>query len=212
MVSRTMKRLLDLLIAALALVLLSPLIAIVALLVRIRMGNPVLFRQIRPGWHERPFTVLKFRTMRQPRSEEELLQPDGERLTPLGRLLRRLSLDELPQLWKVLRGDMSLVGPRPLLTEYLERYTPEQRRRHDVRPGITGWAQVHGRQDIPFSKRLELDVWYVDHRNLALDMKILLMTFLHVIHGRGIRSGQDVIEVDDLGLHPSTRARKGNGA
>ncbi|HVP43774.1 MAG TPA: sugar transferase [Terriglobales bacterium] len=200
-----MKRLFDLLIATLALVLLSPLIAIVAVLVRLRMGRPVLFRQVRPGWHECPFTVLKFRTMRQARSEEELLQPDGERLTPLGRRLRRLSLDELPQLWNVVRGDMSLVGPRPLLTEYLQRYTPEQRRRHEVRPGITGWAQVHGRQDIPFSKRLELDVWYVDHRSFALDMRILLMTFLRVFGGGGIHSGQDVVEVDDLGLHPRTR-------
>ena len=200
-----MKRLLDLLIAILALVVLSPLMLIVALLVRLRMGSPVLFRQVRPGWQERPFTVLKFRTMRDPRSQEELLQPDGERLTPLGRLLRRLSLDELPQLWNVVRGDMSLVGPRPLLTEYLERYTPEQHRRHQVRPGITGWAQVHGRQDIPFSKRLELDVWYVDHRNLALDMKILFRTFFRVFGGGGIHSGQDVVEVDDLGLHPRTR-------
>ena len=200
-----MKRLFDLLIAILALVLLSPLIAIVALLVRLRMGPPVVFRQVRPGWHERPFTVLKFRTMRQPRSDEELLQPDGERLTPLGRLLRRLSLDELPQLWNVVRGDMSLVGPRPLLTEYLVRYTAEQHRRHSVRPGITGWAQVRSRQDIPFSRRLELDVWYVDHRSFALDMKILLMTFVRVLGGGGIHSGQDVVEVDDLGLHPRTR-------
>jgi lipopolysaccharide/colanic/teichoic acid biosynthesis glycosyltransferase len=200
-----MKRLFDLLVATGALLLLSPLIAIVALLVRLRMGPPVLFRQVRPGWQERPFTVLKFRTMRQPRSQEELLQPDGERLTPLGRLLRRLSLDELPQLWNVVRGDMSLVGPRPLLTEYLERYTAEQHRRHSVRPGITGWAQVRGRQDIPFSKRLELDVWYVDHRSLALDMKILLMTFFRMFGGGGIHPGQDVVEVDDLGLHPRTR-------
>ncbi len=205
MVSPIMKRLFDLLIAALALVLLSPLMLVVALLILLRMGPPILFRQVRPGWHERPFTVLKFRTMHPARNEEELLLPDGERLTPLGRTLRRFSFDELPQLWNVLRGDMSLVGPRPLLTEYLERYTPEQRRRHEVRPGITGWAQVHGRQDIPFSKRLEHDVWYVDHRSLALDMKILFLTFARVFGGGGIHSGQDVVEVDDLGLHPRTR-------
>ncbi len=181
-----MKRLFDLLIAALALIVLSPLIALVALLVRVRMGSPVLFRQVRPGWRERPFTLLKFRTMRPARSEEELLEPDGARLTPLGRRLRRFSLDEMPQLWNVLRGDMSLIGPRPLLTEYLERYTPEQRRRHQVRPGITGWAQVHGRNALSWEEKFVLDNYYVDYHDFWLDLRILWLTASELFHGRGI--------------------------
>ncbi len=181
-----MKRLFDLLIAALALVVLSPLILVVALLVWARMGRPVLFRQLRPGWHERPFTVLKFRTMRDARSEEELLQPDGERLTPLGRTLRRFSLDELPQLWNVVRGDMSLVGPRPLLMHYLGLYSPEQARRHEVRPGITGLAQVSGRNALTWDQRFVLDVWYVDRLSFWLDLKIGAMTLWKVLLREGI--------------------------
>ena len=133
---------------------------------------------------------------------------DEARLTPLGASLRRYSLDELPQLWNVMKGEMSLVGPRPLLTEYLDRYTPEQARRHEAKPGITGWAQVQGRQDIPFSRRLEYDVWYVDHQSFWLDLKILWLTLLKLF-GTGVRSGQDVRLVDDLGLHPATRNREG---
>jgi sugar transferase EpsL len=126
----------------------------------------------------------------------------------LGTFLRRFSLDELPQLWNVLTGDMSLVGPRPLLIEYLERYTPEQQRRHEVKPGITGWAQVQGRQNIPFSRRLELDVWYVDHQSFWLDLRILLLTVARMLGGAGVRSGQDIREIDDLGLHPAVRNRE----
>jgi sugar transferase EpsL len=134
---------------------------------------------------------------------------DAGRLTPLGASLRRYSLDELPQLWNVIKGEMSLVGPRPLLMEYVVRYTPEQARRHDVKPGITGSAQVQGRQDIPFSRRLELDVWYVDHQSFWLDLKVLWLTLTKTLRGPGVRSGQDVRLVDDLGLHPVTRKREG---
>jgi lipopolysaccharide/colanic/teichoic acid biosynthesis glycosyltransferase len=143
-----------------------------ALLVRLKLGPPVLFRQERPGLNGRPFTIYKFRTMTDEHDAEGHLLPDARRLTKFGRCLRSTSLDELPELFNVLKGEMSLVGPRPLLMHYLERYTPEQARRHEVRPGITGWAQINGRQTIYFSKRLELDVWYVDHVRLGLDLKI----------------------------------------
>jgi len=205
-----MKRLFDLLASALMLLVLSPVLLLLAVIIRLTMGSPVLFQQVRPGYKGHPFTVVKFRTMNAARDAKGELLPDAERLTGFGRFLRRLSLDELPQLWNVLRGDMSLVGPRPLLMEYLERYTPQQARRHLVRPGITGWAQVHGRQDIPFSRRLELDVWYVDHRSFWLDLKILFLTAGHAVRSSGVRSGQDVAEVDDLGLHPSVRKQGGD--
>lgn len=198
------KRVLDVAVALIGLVVLSPLMLAVALIIRVRMGSPVLFRQRRPGYHAAPFTMLKFRTML-PGDGTAIHPSDGERLTGLGIWLRRYSLDELPQLWNVLKGEMSLVGPRPLLMEYLERYTPEQARRHQVKPGITGWAQVQGRQDIPFSKRLELDVWYADHQSFWLDLRILGVTLTKILRGPGVRSGQDVRLVDDLGLHPVTR-------
>jgi len=194
------KRILDLALAVLLLVFLLPALALVALLVRIKLGSPVLFRQQRPGLHGKPFTPYKFRTMTDAHDAQGRLLPDAERLTRFGRFLRSTSLDELPELFNVLKGEMSLVGPRPLLMQYLDRYTPEQMRRHEVRPGITGWAQVNGRQSILFSKRLELDVWYVDHVNLWLDLKILLMTIPKVLRSSGIVLGQDVAEVDDLGL------------
>jgi sugar transferase EpsL len=194
------KRGLDLTAAGLGLVVLSPVILVVALAILARMGRPILFRQVRPGHRGKLFCVYKFRTMNQARNADGTLQSDAQRLTRLGTFLRRTSLDELPQLWNVLRGDMSLVGPRPLLTEYLPRYTPQQARRHDVPPGITGWAQVHGRQGIPFSRRLELDVWYVDHWSLRLDLMILLLTLVRVFTAHGVKPGQDVAEVDDLGL------------
>jgi len=203
------KRLFDFLVALAALLLLSPILLVLAVAVRLTMGSPIFFRQVRPGHKAKPFSVVKFRTMNDARDAKGELLPDPQRLTGLGRFLRRFSLDELPQLWNVLRGEMSLVGPRPLLMEYLDRYTPQQARRHDVRPGITGWAQVHGRQDIPFSRRLELDVWYVDHRSFWLDLKILFLTVLHAAGSRGVRSGQDVGEVDDLGLHSSVRKQGG---
>ncbi len=199
-----MKRLFDLVVSALLMVLLSPVLLALAVLIRLTMGSPVLFRQVRPGLKTRPFTVVKFRTMNDARDGSGRLLSDPERLTPLGRFMRRLSLDELPQLWNVVRGEMSLVGPRPLLMEYLDRYTPEQARRHQVRPGITGWAQVHGRNNLLFSRRLEFDVWYVDHQSLALDVRILLMTLLRTLKMSGVRLQQDLAEIDDLGLNPET--------
>jgi sugar transferase EpsL len=199
------KRWFDLLVAIPALALLSPVLAVLALLVRVKLGAPVLFRQRRPGLAGRPFTILKFRTMTDARDAQGRLLPDAERLPPFGRFLRSTSLDELPELWNVLRGDMSLVGPRPLLMQYLERYTPEQARRHDVRPGITGWAQINGRQTILFSKRLELDVWYVDHVSPSLDFKIILLSIPRAIVSQGVVLGQDVSEVDDLGLSDNVR-------
>jgi sugar transferase EpsL len=205
-VARRVKRLIDVAVAAAGLLVLAPLLALVAAAIALRMGRPVLFRQVRPGQHARPFLMYKFRTMREAHDPSGRPLTDAERLTPLGRFLRRTSLDELPQLWNVLRGDLSLVGPRPLLMEYLPRYTPEQARRHEVRPGITGWAQVNGRQDIPFSRRLELDVWYVDHQGLGLDLKILLLTLVRTLRMSGVRPGQDVRSVDDLNLHGSLRS------
>jgi sugar transferase EpsL len=183
------------------LIVLSPILALVVLLVRCKLGSPVFFRQQRPGFKSLPFILVKFRSMTDARDTDGNLLPDAERLTCFGRFLRKTSLDELPELWNVVRGEMSFVGPRPLLMDYLPRYTPEQARRHDVRPGITGWAQINGRQDIMFSKRLELDVWYVDHCSLPLDLKILLMTPMKVFAWTGVRPGQDVAEVDDLGLN-----------
>jgi sugar transferase EpsL len=202
-----MKRTFDFLVSLLLLVLFSPVMLLLAIVIRLTMGAPVLFRQVRPGFHARPFELLKFRTMNDARDSRGELLHDAQRLTATGRFLRRTSLDELPQLWNVLRGDMSLVGPRPLLMEYLDRYTPEQARRHDVLPGITGSAQISGRQDIPFSRRLELDVWYVEHRSFWLDLKIMLATLPHALRSTGVRSGQDVLEVDDLGLSAKARDR-----
>lgn len=180
------KRLFDLSVAAIALIGLSPLLGIIALLVWLNHGSPVLFRQVRPGRHGRPFTIAKFRTMRDAVDLQLAPLPDAQRLTPLGRLLRRTSLDEVPQLWNVLRGEMSLVGPRPLLMEYLPLYTPRQARRHEVRPGITGWAQVNGRNSLSWEERFELDVWYVENRSFRLDLKILLLTIRKVLRREGI--------------------------
>lgn len=183
---RLAKRAVDLALAGIALAVLSPVLAIVALVVRVGMGSPVLFRQTRPGLGGRPFELLKFRTMRAAHHEAGRPLSDAERLTPLGKSLRSTSLDELPQLWNVIRGDMSLVGPRPLLTEYLSLYSPEQARRHEVRPGLTGWAQVNGRNTLSWERRFELDVWYVDHWSLALDLRILWLTLLRVSRREGI--------------------------
>jgi lipopolysaccharide/colanic/teichoic acid biosynthesis glycosyltransferase len=180
------KRLLDLFGATAGLVLLSPVFAIIAWRVRREVGTPVLFRQQRPGLGGAPFTLVKFRTMTDARGPDGELLPDGERLPDLGRRLRSTSLDELPELWNVLRGEMSLVGPRPLLTEYLELYTPEQARRHEVLPGMTGWSQVNGRNDLPWPEKLALDVWYVDHRSFWLDLRILVRTVAAVFSRRGI--------------------------
>jgi len=198
---RAIKRLIDIAGSAAGLVVLSPLLGTTALAIAATMGRPVLFRHTRPGYKGRPFTMYKFRTMRPPREGEGVyFRTDADRLTALGRFLRATSIDELPELLNVLKGDMSLVGPRPLLTEYLAKYTPEQARRHDVRPGITGWAQVNGRQHSRFSQRLKNDVWYVDNWSLWLDAKILALTALDVVRSRGVESGQNVDDVDDLGL------------
>ncbi len=186
MYRRHLKRVFDLCVASIALVTLAPLLLILATLVRIRLGAPVIFRQQRPGLHGRPFTMLKFRSMTNARDAEGNLLPDEQRLTPFGRFLRSSSLDELPELINVIRGDMSLVGPRPLLMEYLDRYTPEQMRRHEVRPGITGWAQVNGRNAISWDQKLTLDVWYVDHLSFWLDLRILALTIWRVAQRDGI--------------------------
>ncbi len=180
------KRLLDVLLTAPSLLVFAPVVALVALCVRLRLGSPVLFCQQRPGLHGRSFTLLKFRTMTEARDGQGHLLPDAKRLTPLGRFLRRTSLDELPELLNVLRGEMSLVGPRPLLTKYLERYTSEQMRRHDVRPGITGWAQVNGRNAISWEHKFALDVWYVDHLSCWLDLKIVVLTVWRILRCDGI--------------------------
>lgn len=187
-----MKRLLDILVALVALVLLSPLLVAVALLVRLRLGSPVLFRQTRPGLHGRPFRMIKFRTMREAYDGAGNPLPNEARLTPFGQRLRATSLDELPELWNVLKGDMSLVGPRPLLMEYLPRYDAWQARRHEVRPGVTGWAQVNGRNALSWGEKFDLDVWYVDHHSLWLDLRILLLTVKKVVVREGIAHDGDV--------------------
>lgn len=181
-----MKRIFDLVAAAILIALALPLLAAIAILVRIKLGRPVLFRQRRPGLHERPFTLLKFRTMLDRGDANGDPLPDAERLTRFGRLLRSTSLDELPELLNVLRGEMSLVGPRPLLTEYLDHYSSFHARRHEVRPGITGWAQVNGRNATTWNDRLDEDVWYVDNRTMVLDLCILLRTVKLVVVREGI--------------------------
>jgi lipopolysaccharide/colanic/teichoic acid biosynthesis glycosyltransferase len=180
------KRIFDILAALFGLVLLSPLLLMIALLVRIFHGAPVLFGQTRPGYRGTLFRIYKFRTMTDARAADGSLLPDAERLTPLGRFLRASSLDELPELLNILRGEMSLVGPRPLLVQYLERYSPEQMRRHDVLPGITGWAQVNGRNALTWDEKFALDVWYVDNRSFWLDIKIIFMTVWKVFKREGI--------------------------
>lgn len=181
-----MKRLLDLLLVLATAVVWLPLMSIVALAVCVSLGRPVLFMQTRPGLHGRPFKLMKFRSMRPPGERGGRALSDAERLTRFGRFLRSTSLDELPELWNVLRGDMSLVGPRPLLMEYLPLYTREQARRHEVRPGLTGWAQVNGRNSLSWEDKFAMDVWYVDHRSVTLDFRILLRTIAKVLLRDGI--------------------------
>jgi sugar transferase EpsL len=204
-----MRRLIDLTGASILSVLLSPVLAGLALAIRLSMGRPILFRQLRPGYKGEPFEVYKFRTMSDAVDAEGEPLPDEERLTKVGVFMRQLSLDELPQLWNILKGDMSFIGPRPLLMEFLKWYTPEQMRRHDVKPGVTGWAQVQGRHDIPFSKRLALDVWYVDNRSTRLDLRIVGLTFLKVLSMRDAQPAQTDAEVDDVGLHDAVRRERG---
>ncbi len=176
-----MKRILDIIIASIALMLLSPLYAFVAYKVKKNLGSPVLFRQVRPGLHGRPFEMIKFRTMKDAIDANGQPLPDSERLTPFGRMLRSSSLDEIPELWNVIKGDMSIVGPRPLLMEYLPLYSPEQAKRHDVRPGMTGYAQVNGRNAIGWEEKFKLDIWYVENQSIWLDFKIMLKTVKKVL-------------------------------
>jgi sugar transferase EpsL len=180
------KRLFDLILTIPGAIIISPLLSVTALLVRVKLGSPIFFRQVRPGYRGRLFTLNKFRSMTDKRAPDGSLLPDADRLTPFGRFLRSTSLDELPELINVLRGEMSLVGPRPLLTAYLERYSPEQARRHDVLPGIAGWAQINGRNAVTWEDKFKMDVWYVDHWSLWLDIKILGLTFLKVVRREGI--------------------------
>ncbi|WP_308197048.1 sugar transferase [Anaeromyxobacter sp. SG64] len=189
------KRALDVCGAGVGLVLASPVLAVAGAAILVTQGRPILFRQTRPGLGGAPFTIYKLRTMRPPRADEVWYQTDAQRVTRLGRFLRATSLDELPELWNVLRGEMSLVGPRPLLVEYLDQYTPDERRRHDVRPGVTGWAAVNGRHALKFKERLALDVWYVDHWSLRLDLRILALTVYQVLRRSDVHETQDIAEI-----------------
>lgn len=186
------KRLFDIVASALGLLLLSIVIAVVAWKIRCKLGSPVLFRQVRPGLDGKPFEMIKFRTMRDAVDAQGNSLPDSDRMTPFGSFLRASSLDELPELWNVLKGDMSLVGPRPLLMEYLPLYSPEQYRRHEVRPGVTGWAQINGRNALSWEEKFKLDVWYVDNRSLWLDLKILFLTIKKVVVRDGISAEGEV--------------------
>ena len=197
-----MKRLLDLALTIPGLILLSPVILVLVVLVRWKLGSPVLFRQVRPGLHGQPFEMKKFRTMTDALDATGMLLPDTQRLTRFGRFLRASSLDELPELWNVLRGEMSLVGPRPLLMEYLPLYSAKQMRRHEVPPGITGWAQINGRNELCWDDKFDLDVWYVDHRTLWLDLRILVMTFAKVLRRDGISAPGDATMSKFTGSRP----------
>jgi lipopolysaccharide/colanic/teichoic acid biosynthesis glycosyltransferase len=212
-VGLAVKRGIDIAGAALALIVLSPVLAWAALGVAATMGRPIFFRQVRPGLRGETFTIVKFRTMRAPRRGEAWYETDAQRLTRVGAFLRATSIDELPELWNVLRGEMSLVGPRPLLVEYLVRYTDEERRRHDMRPGIAGWAAVNGRHTARFEDRLRLDVWYVDNWTLALDVRIIAMTIAQVLRREGVAVTQDPAEIDfparfQAGLRDGDRASR----
>lgn len=186
-----MKRALDIIVSLIAIILFSIPMLIVSIGIRIDMGSPVTFQQKRPGLYGKPFYIKKFRTMTNKRDKHGDLLPDMDRMTKIGKTVRKLSLDELPQLFNVLRGELSLVGPRPLLMEYLELYTPEQARRHNVKPGMTGWAQVNGRNALTWEKKFELDVWYVDNRSFLLDIKILFMTVMKVIQSDGVNKKKE---------------------
>jgi len=198
----SLKRAIDIAGALTGLVCLSPVIATTAVAIRITMGSPVFFRQARPGLRGRPFTMIKFRTMANAHDAAGRPLPDSQRLTRIGRLLRSTSLDELPELWNVLVGNMSLVGPRPLLTAYLDRYSPEQARRHDVKPGVTGWAQINGRNAISWEEKFALDLWYVDHRSTLLDLRILFATVRQVVWRKGINSSEAATMPEFTGNNP----------
>ena len=201
------KRSLDIIIAGLGLLILSPLLIVISLVILIQIGRPVLFIQMRPGLNGKPFYMYKFRTMTDETDELGNLLPDEQRLTSLGRFLRSTSLDELPELFNVLKGDMSLVGPRPLLMQYLDRYTPEQARRHEMKPGITGWAQVNGRNAISWEEKFALDVWYVDNWSLWLDIKILALTIIQVFRRQGINADGSATMTEFLG-YENVRAER----
>jgi lipopolysaccharide/colanic/teichoic acid biosynthesis glycosyltransferase len=201
------KRTIDFVFALIAIVVLSPLLLVIALFVWWNLGSPILYVQLRPGLNEVAFMLVKFRTMRHANDVHGNALPDAERLTQLGRLLRSWSLDELPELWNVARGDMSLVGPRPLLMQYLPLYNPYQRRRHEVRPGITGWAQVHGRNSIGWEKRFQMDVWYVENRSLWVDLKILFLTVVRVAQRKGISANGEATMSPFKGTPESERNR-----
>jgi len=194
-----LKRLMDILSAGAGLVLLSPFLLVVAIVVRVKLGSPVFFRQQRPGLFGKPFMLVKFRTMTGERDEKGNLLSDEVRLTRFGRFLRSTSIDELPELWNVFVGDMSLVGPRPLLMQYLDRYTLEQARRHEVKPGITGWAQVNGRNALSWEEKFSLDVWYVENQNFFLDMKVLFLTLIKVFRREGISAGDHATMPEFIG-------------
>lgn len=199
-----MKRFFDVVFAILGMIIFLLPFLILSLMVRFKLGSPIFFKQTRPGLHAKPFEVVKFRTMTDRRDVNGKLLPDGERLTRFGRFLRSTSLDEMPQLWNVLRGDISLVGPRPLLMQYLPLYSLEQSRRHEVRPGITGWAQVNGRNALSWEDKFKLDVWYVDHRNLWLDLKILCLTVRKVLVRDGISADGEQTMSEFLGSTKSS--------
>jgi len=199
--NRALKRMSDVLIASIAIALFAPVMGIVATIIYLTMGRPILFRQQRPGYKTAPFILLKFRTMTDAHDGTGVLLVDELRLTSFGKMLRRLSLDELPQLWNVLKGDMSLVGPRPLLMRYLDRYTPEQARRHEVKPGLTGWAQVNGRNALTWEEKFDKDVWYVDHMSAWLDAKIIGQTIWCVFRRRGINQSGMATAEEFLGTH-----------
>ncbi len=207
--SAILKRCFDVVVSIAAWLLRWPVLALLALLVRLKLGSPILFRQTRPGRHGRPFTLVKFRTMTDACDATGNLLPDAERLTPFGRFLRSSSLDELPELLNVLCGEMSLVGPRPLLMRYLDRYTPEQARRHEVPPGVTGWAQINGRNAVSWDEKFALDVWYVDNWTLWLDLVIILRTFAVVFRRKGVNFAGDTTVHEFMGMSSTTDQRGG---
>ena len=204
-----LKRPIDILLSLLALIVVSPLFLAIAVSVKLCLGSPILYRQNRPGLHGKLFDLIKFRTMTNLRDERGNFLPDEKRLSRIGKFLRKSSLDELPELWNVLKGDMSLVGPRPLLPQYMDRYTPEQARRHEVKPGLTGWAQVNGRNAITWEEKFALDVWYVDNQSLWLDLKILAMTLWKVFRGEGVSAPGEATMPEFMGT-PSPEAKENN--
>jgi sugar transferase EpsL len=199
----TSKRSLDLLLTIPGILVLSPILLFISILVRVKFGTPVIFRQKRPGYLGKPFWIYKFRTMTEARDPDDILLPDSQRITRLGHFLRSTSLDELPEMFNVLRGEMSWVGPRPLLMQYLDRYSPEQARRHEVLPGITGWAQINGRNALTWEEKFNLDVWYVDHWSPWLDIKILFLSVYKVLRREGINQPGQATAEEFMGNHDS---------